>query len=646
MSPTALSYADRAKRAQRSSLDNTVHAVSVSMSVSTASSSLSYSTPSSSSTSSTASNGTVISSDSTDVDTADTTAPTTSNSSVIVESDCEGNGEQKVQLKGKDREKEEIRSPTRKPTVNVWQQRMAEAKQLGAKRDSTPSSLTTPKPPTSSPPEVTDEDDDPFIVKVRPAPTSWSNRPSLASPSRPSGATKPSSEKPVPLDLKDSNAWPEVGVGLFSPNKSKGKGKLNNEEDGTVKENESPSKSIKVKSKSRWVAIPAEELQAAADAAAISRRQQARSQSVPKNSANNESQSHSRNQSHSRDSSLNRLPTSQKLARTGSKSVSRAGTSSGPHSRMHSRSTSAHESPAASREVGLPPQETEELTLVEEIRSHTTSSSHESTLRTSTYTVPSATSPLPSVFPVQIQQQQQQLKANTSVASGAATSFEAQSAYLPNGHFSTMEFTPASESAPPPQSPTTDQNLSHHPPPHPPSSHSPNMLSPAMMSYTPPYPFYSPYEYPSHPGMSHQMYWSSNGGSGHQTPNYGASQPTQHYMMPYGLPPQPPYAQPTHNPNYYSDGQHLQQYGHIPYPLPISAEDSSAMRPRVLFGSFDGDERDLPTASESRLSFSVGLGPGEESLSKPRTRKRTGKKCTRWQKTAGVMMLNSRRTIH
>ncbi|KAF5390018.1 hypothetical protein D9757_003811 [Collybiopsis confluens] len=443
MAPSTLSYADRAKKAQkiRSPIENTVHAVSVSMPVSSATTSP-FSSNDSSASSSMGSSGTVISSNSTDVDAADTTAPTTSNSSVILESDGEGSGEQKEQAV---KEKEEARSVRKPAVVNVWQQRMADANQPGGanKRELTPSKVTL-KPEASSSPAAVVEEDDAFIVKVRPAPTSWSSRPPLVSPSWSGGTTKPSAEKPVSLELKDPQSWPEVGLG--SPNKAKGKGKSGDDEHQTLKgrapsfipqltscmlmqlhpcsETESPPRSIKTKSKSKWVAIPAQELQAAADAAGISsrRQQHAKSHSASQSSVHSESQSHSRNQSHSRESSLSRPPVGQtipKVFRTGSKSVSRAGTASGPHSRMHSRSASTHASPAACREVGLPPQETEEQNLVAPRSSSAatpaSSLSTESTLPISTYIIPSPASPLPSVFPVQIQQQQQQFKANTGL---------------------------------------------------------------------------------------------------------------------------------------------------------------------------------------------------------------------------------------
>ncbi|KAF5390019.1 hypothetical protein D9757_003810 [Collybiopsis confluens] len=170
------------------------------------------------------------------------------------------------------------------------------------------------------------------------------------------------------------------------------------------------------------------------------------------------------------------------------------------------------------------------------------------------------------------------------------------------------------------------------------SSHSPSMApSSMMMPYAAPYPFYSPYEYPSHPGMTHQMYWASPNGS-HQTPNYGpGQQPTQQYMMPYGLPPPSPYGQPAHNLNYFSDPHslphHHRQFTYAPMPIPMSAEDVAMVRPKVVFGSFDGEA----TMSGSRPPFSVGIGPGEDDPSRRRSRK---SKRTSWHKTAGVMMLD------
>lgn len=182
-----LSYAERAKKAQniRSPIDNTVHAVSVSMS---ASSPFSSNVSSTSSTGSSAVNSAAISSSSTDVDAADTTAPTTSNSSVILESD----DEQKEQQK----EIQEERAAVRRPAVNVWQMRMAESKQPGVKGD--------PSTPKFSPAKA---EDDPFIVKMRTTRSPWPGKP----------------EKRNSLDLRDSNAWPEVG-------KTKGKGKSSEEE--------------------------------------------------------------------------------------------------------------------------------------------------------------------------------------------------------------------------------------------------------------------------------------------------------------------------------------------------------------------------------------------------------------------------------
>ncbi|KAJ4466922.1 hypothetical protein C8J55DRAFT_235809 [Lentinula edodes] len=228
MASISLSYADRAKNAQniRSPIENTVLAISVSIPESTSSTSSSFSSNASSrsSTSSNPGSSTVISSSSTDVD-ADITAPTTSNSSVIVESDGECNGGQQEQKKRRGREEEVSRMTTRKPSVNVWEQRM--------NRGSVSSSFTLIS--SSSKTSTTNsafikKDNDPSIVKVRPTSNNWSARPTPASPSR-----------PVSLDLRNSNAWPEVGVGLSSPSKDKGKGKLINEEVSVVQAKLPPS---------------------------------------------------------------------------------------------------------------------------------------------------------------------------------------------------------------------------------------------------------------------------------------------------------------------------------------------------------------------------------------------------------------------
>ncbi|KAJ3732903.1 hypothetical protein DFJ43DRAFT_265233 [Lentinula guzmanii] len=239
MVATSLSYADRAKMAQniRSPIENTVHAVSVSMSESTSVPSPFPSNASSaSSSSSNAGTNTLISSNSTDIDAADITAPTTSNSSVIVESDSECNcdqQEQKEQQKEqKDKGKADSRILPREQSVNVWQQRMAEAKLPRPQRDSTSSSSTL-RPSSSKKLAPTSahnkKDDDRFVVKVRPTSNNWSTRPPPASPSRSGGVVKP--EKSVPLDLRDPSAWPEVGVDLLPPTKDKGKGRSCNEDE-------------------------------------------------------------------------------------------------------------------------------------------------------------------------------------------------------------------------------------------------------------------------------------------------------------------------------------------------------------------------------------------------------------------------------
>ncbi|KAJ4468778.1 hypothetical protein J3R30DRAFT_1604068 [Lentinula aciculospora] len=228
MSSYSLSYADRAKKAQkiRSPIENTLHVVSVSMSESASvSSPFSSNASSTSSTSSNAGSSTIISSNSTDIDAADVTAPTTSNSSVIVESDGECNGDQQEQ---KEKEYEESRIVTRKPSVNVWQQRMADVTLPGLKRDSISFSSTL-KPSSSKSTTngtLTKKDDNSFGVKARPTSNNCAARP-LAPPSRPT--TK--SEKSLSLDFRDSNTWPEVGVELHRLGKDKGKGKLSNEEE-------------------------------------------------------------------------------------------------------------------------------------------------------------------------------------------------------------------------------------------------------------------------------------------------------------------------------------------------------------------------------------------------------------------------------
>ncbi|KAJ3992568.1 hypothetical protein F5050DRAFT_1811348 [Lentinula boryana] len=266
MVSTSLSYADRAKMAQniRSPIENPVHAVSVSMSEPTSVPSPFPSNASSaSSSSSNAGINILISSNITDIDAADITAPTTSNSSVIVESDSGCNcdqQEQKVQQKEqKDKGKADSRISPREQSVNVWQQRMAEAKLPRPQRDSTSSSSTI-RPSTSkklAPISAHNKkDDDRFVVKVRPR-----------------QITGPPAHRPRPYpDLRDPSAWPEVGVDLLPPAKDKDKGRSCNEDEeaAALNENEtiqSLSQSMKVKSRSRWVAIPAEELQAAADAA-------------------------------------------------------------------------------------------------------------------------------------------------------------------------------------------------------------------------------------------------------------------------------------------------------------------------------------------------------------------------------------------
>ncbi|KAJ3930289.1 MAG: hypothetical protein NXY57DRAFT_326017 [Lentinula lateritia] len=222
MASISLSYADRAKNAQniRSPIENTVHAISVSIPESTSTSSpFSSNASSRSSTSSNTGSSTVISSSSTDVD-ADITAPTTSNSSVIVESDGECNGGQQEQKKQREREREEevSRITTRKPSVNVWEQRM----NRGSASSSFPLISSSSKSSTTNSAFIK-KDNDLSVVKVRPTSNNWSARPTPASPSR-----------LVSLDLRNSNAWPEVGVGLSSPSKDKGKGKLSNEEVSVV----------------------------------------------------------------------------------------------------------------------------------------------------------------------------------------------------------------------------------------------------------------------------------------------------------------------------------------------------------------------------------------------------------------------------
>ncbi|KAJ3797282.1 hypothetical protein GGU11DRAFT_826588 [Lentinula aff. detonsa] len=239
MVSTSLSYADRAKMAQniRSPIENPVHAVSVAMSEPTSVPSPFPSNASSaSSSSSNAGTNILISSNITDIDAADITALTTSNSSVIVESDSECNcdqQEQKVQQKEqKDKGKADSRISPREQSVNVWQQRMAEAKLSRPQRDSTSSSSTI-RPSTSkklAPISAHNKkDDDRFVVKVRPTSNNWSTRPPPASLSRSGGVDKP--EKSVPLDLRDPSAWPEVGVDLLPPAKDKGKGRSCNEDE-------------------------------------------------------------------------------------------------------------------------------------------------------------------------------------------------------------------------------------------------------------------------------------------------------------------------------------------------------------------------------------------------------------------------------
>ncbi|KAJ3995368.1 hypothetical protein F5050DRAFT_311104 [Lentinula boryana] len=405
---------------------------------------------------------------------------------------------------------------------------------------------------------------------------------------------------------------------------------------------------MKVKSKSRWVAIPAEELQAAADAASTTRRKQVKTHSNPKTpssslaTAGSPSSTRSRNQSQSRDTSLPQqlIPQSSgNMARiagtTASKSVSRSSTASGPHSRIQSRTGSLHGSPAGLRGVALPPQETEEFRPIDQTVSSSPS-----------LPTPSAPSPLPSVFPVQIQQQQQaKFNAGQNFTSGAVSPHEppagSQPAYLSNrSNPNPNPESHHSHSPLPMHTISVEQNIPQPQFPLLPPSHSPSMLSSSSMSYPSPYPFYTAYEYACLPGITHsnpQMYMS---GPGLMTPNYGPQaysstiQPVE-----YGLPPSI-HSFPMHDTTYFQGSLHN------PISVPVSTEAIEPIRPRVVFGSFNVGDRTAISGNTpiytSRSSFFVGLGSGETISSNPRRAElKRGKKRLNPQRTAGVMMLNS-----
>ncbi|KAL1682510.1 hypothetical protein EV122DRAFT_259352 [Schizophyllum commune] len=154
-------------------------------------------------------------------------------------------------------------SPQKSPTVNVWairKEQMA-ANQSGATSGtqsaatgSSPSLSSTASPAVSTVPTSTQNDeDDPFVVKHRPH--HWN-----AQWSRPA----------VPPAVEDKESWPEIGKTVTSPSatvKGGTRASVSEASQGTRDEDSTrASSSTRKGEKPKWIPIPAEELQAAADA--------------------------------------------------------------------------------------------------------------------------------------------------------------------------------------------------------------------------------------------------------------------------------------------------------------------------------------------------------------------------------------------
>ncbi|TRM57501.1 hypothetical protein BD626DRAFT_574539 [Schizophyllum amplum] len=133
-------------------------------------------------------------------------------------------------------------SPQRSPGVNVWALRRERLSERAS-------------PSTSSPaaPSTQNEDDDPFVVKHRP--NHWTNQWSR-------------SVAPLPT-VEDKESWPEIGKTVPSASTSaNGGGHARSSTSGASRDEEAPraSSSSRKGEKTKWIPIPAEELQAAADA--------------------------------------------------------------------------------------------------------------------------------------------------------------------------------------------------------------------------------------------------------------------------------------------------------------------------------------------------------------------------------------------
>ncbi|KAJ3930290.1 MAG: hypothetical protein NXY57DRAFT_1012713 [Lentinula lateritia] len=327
------------------------------------------------------------------------------------------------------------------------------------------------------------------------------------------------------------------------------------------------------------------------------------------------------------------------------KSISRSGTTSNPSSRIHSRAGSVHGSPAFPREIGLPPQETEESRITaHKMPSSPSNSKAERTPSASTYTVPPfASSTLPSVFPVQIQQQQQQAKFITSqhLQTGEVSPHElpvgVQPVYFSNGHYPSDPIESPSVSSLSMHSPSMEQNLPQSLAPL--TSHSSNLTSSSSTPYTSTYPFYG---FPSFARSNTQMYWPGPTGSGHQTPNYGRQvHPSMIYPVEYR--PTSTINGPTYNPTHFAESHLSNPSAYVPISAPV--EVIQPISTKVVFGNFEGCDRNMNIGSASftpRSSFYVGSGSKEtRSSSLKKKSAQRDKKRVIPQRSAGVTMLGA-----
>ncbi|KAJ7599327.1 hypothetical protein C8J56DRAFT_849427 [Mycena floridula] len=449
----------------------------------------------------------------------------------------------------------EDRAWSQKPAVvNVWdirKEQMAAARATASRlppskslQIGSSSSSSQPIPPSShsvdslssqklngSVPPPLSPDENPFVVRV------------------------PVLSRPPPAPAEDVTVWPEVGKSpLPAP--------------AVLEEepNREPETTASTPRKTKWVPIPAQELQAAADAALKS--------------------SHSRNQS--QHSNTNKPPRMQ-----GPGSASGSGPEQGRHSsrnsvshsvsqsRVQSRSGSVQSSPRFPRGRKLPNEEPSAIEFAENIiirtsRMGSPQPSHLRQPQAQGYVDPNITNFSP-LYPVQ------------PPVNGGTTYYPQPS--IPQGH----------NHAP----------YSSHTPPSFANGYQP--LPPPGYGNPTPYPIYQnpgQYEYSQGPAQPY-MYWN---GSGHNTPPY-PQQPISHFS-PHQFPSNQHYQPPPINIEAEPPSQ------------PPEASSNGFIEQPVMFGSIGVDEpsstnsgSDVNSIQRSFSVFSIGI----ESDERPRTRTKSNK---------------------